>query len=126
MAMARTTPDEVKEILDTDLSDTVIDTFISCATEVITNVLGTDTTLSEEMKRNIELWLSAHLIAATREQQIQKAGVGGANVTYQGMTGKGLEATLYGQHVLAMDTTGKMMAAISKQKASLRAITSFD
>ncbi len=124
--MARTTPSEVRQIIDTDLADAIIDAYISGATEVVTNVLGSDTTLSDELKRNIELWLTAHLIASTREQQIQKAGAGGANVTYQGMTGKGLEATLYGQQVLAMDTTGKMMAALSKQKASLKAITSFD
>lgn len=123
--MARTTPDEVKEILDTDLSDTVIDTFISCATEVITNVLGTDTTLSDELKRNIELWLSAHLIAATREQQIQNAGVGGANITYQGMTGKGLEATLYGQQCIRLDTTGKL-AALGARRVKMTAITSFN
>ena len=123
--MARTTASEVKKIIDTDLDTSVVDVYISSASEVVTNVLGSDTSLSDTLKKNIEMWLAAHLIASTREQQIQKAGAGGANVTYQGVTGKGLEATLYGQQVLAMDTTGKMAATIAKQKASLIAITSF-
>jgi len=123
--MARATASEVKNIIETDLSDTVIDVYISSASEVVTNVLGSDTTLSDTLKKNIEMWLTAHLIASTREQQIQKAGAGGASVTYQGVTGKGLEATLYGQQVLAMDTTGKMAATMMKQTASLSAITSF-
>jgi len=124
--MARVTIEEVKRIIDTDLSDPIIDTYISGATEVVTNVLGSDTNLSDKLKKEIERWLTAHLIAASREPQIQSAGAGKADVTYQGKTGKGLEATLYGQQVLAMDTTGKMMAAMSKQRASLTAITSFD
>jgi len=123
--MARTTASEVKKIIDTDLDTSVVDVYISSASEVVTNVLGSDTSLSDTLKKNIEMWLAAHLIASTREQQIQKAGAGGANVTYQGVTGKGLEATLYGQQVLAMDTTGKMAATMAKQKASLIAITSF-
>jgi len=123
--MARTTAEEVAQIIDTDLDPFVIDTYISGATEVVTNVLGSDTTLSDELKRNIELWLAAHFLAATREQQIQKAGAGGANVTYQGMTGKGLEATLYGQQCLRLDTTGKL-AALGGKSAKITAITSFD
>jgi len=123
--MARTTAEEVAQIIDTDLDPFVIDTYISGATEVVTNVLGSDTTLSDGLKRNIELWLAAHFLAATREQQIQKAGAGGANVTYQGMTGKGLEATLYGQQCLRLDTTGKL-AALGGKSAKITAITSFD
>jgi hypothetical protein len=123
--MARTTPAEVKRIIDTDLTDDDVNAYISGATEIVTSILGTDTTISDELKCNIEMWLAAHLIASTREQQIQSAGAGGAKVTYQGQTGIGLNATLYGQQVLVMDTTGKMAAALSKQKASITAITSF-
>jgi len=123
---ARVTAEEVKQIIDTDLADAIVDAYILGANHTVTEVLGDDTDLSDGHKKEIERWLTAHLIAATREQQIQKAGASGANVTYQGMTGKGLEATLYGQQVLAMDTTGKMAAAMSKQKVSLTAITSFD
>ena len=124
--MARVTATEVKQIIDTDLVDTIVDAFILGANYTVTEVLGSDTDLADGHKKEIERWLSAHLIAATREQQIQKAGAGGANVTYQGQTGMGLNATIYGQQVLALDTTGKMSAALSKQRASLTAIPNFD
>jgi len=122
----RVTSEEVKQIIDTDLADAIVDAYILGANYAVTEVLGDDTDLSDGHKKEIERWLTAHLIASTREQQIQKAGAGGANVTYQGMTGKGLEATLYGQQVLALDTTGKMMATMTKRKASLTAVTSFE
>jgi len=118
--------EDVKKIIDTDLTDTIIDAYILSANYAVTEILGSDTTLSDGHKETIVQWLAAHLIAATREQQIQKAGAGGANVTYQGMTGKGLEATLYGQQVLALDTTGKMITTMTKRKASLTAVTSFE
>jgi len=123
--MQRVTCVEVTRIIDTDLDISVIEAYISTAYEVVNNILGSDTTISDELKRNIEIWFTAHLIAATREQQIQKAGVGSADVTYQGITGKGLEATLYGQQVLAIDVTGKMKA-LGAKRAKITAITSFD
>jgi len=123
--MKRVTCVEVTRIIDTDLDISVIEAYISTAYEVVNNILGSDTTISDELKRNIEIWFTAHLIAATREQQIQKAGVGSADVTYQGITGKGLEATLYGQQVLAIDVTGKMKA-LGAKRAKITAITSFD
>lgn len=116
---------EVTRIIDTDLDISVIDAYISTAHEVVNNILGSDSTISDELKRSIEIWFTAHLIAATREQQIQKASVGGADVTYQGMTGKGLEATLYGQQVLAIDVTGKMKA-LGTKRVKITAVTSFD
>ena len=122
--MALVTATEVKEILDTDLTDTIIDAFILAADSTVDEVLGNDTTLSAALKKEIERWLCAHFIAATREQQLQKGGAGGASVTYQGVTGKGLESTFYGQQVMMMDTTGKMRS-LTGRLASLKAITSF-
>lgn len=121
----RTTPEKVKEILDTDLTDDVVEAFILGASHTIDRVFSGNTTLSAEHLAEIERWLTAHLIAATREQQIAKAGVGGASVTYQGVTGKGLESTMYGQQVLALDTTGLMRSILMNRGASLKAISSF-
>ena len=122
----RVTATEVKMIIDTDLTDLVVDAFILGANVTVTEVLGSDTNLTTAHKKEIERWLAAHLIAATREQQIQKAGAAGASITYQGRTGMGLNSTLYGQQVLALDTTGKMAGAMSKQRASISAVESFD
>ena len=123
---ARVTATEVKQIIDTDLADSIVDAFILGANSVVTEVLGEDTELSAAHKKEIERWFTAHLLAATREQQIQKAGADGVDVAYQGKTGMGLQATLYGQQVLAFDTTGKLAAIMSKQKASLMAVPNFD
>lgn len=122
----RTTPVQVKEILDTDLEDSVVEAFIKGASYTIDEVFSGNADLSADHLTELERWLSAHLIAATREQQISKAGGGpGISVTYQGLTGKGLEATMYGQQVMALDTTGRLRTALMNRRASLSAITSF-
>lgn len=123
----RTTATKVKQIIDTDLIDTIVDAYILAANYTITEVLGSDTELSSDHKAELERWLTAHLIAATRERQASKEGAGGASITYEGMTGKGLEATMYGQQVLAMDATGKLAVySGAKRQASIYAITSFE
>lgn len=123
--MGRVTAPEVKEILDTNLSDPVIDTFINAANLTVTEILGDDTTLSSDQKKEIERWLTAHLVACTRQQQKQSEKLGEAAVTYQGQTGKGLDATFYGQQVKVLDTTGKIAARIGKKAVKIHAITSF-
>lgn len=123
--MARTTASDVKQIIDTDLADAVVDGYISGATEVVTELLGSDSSISSELKTEIERWLTAHMIASTREQQLTEAKAGPASAKFQGRTGMGLDATLYGQQVKAMDTTGKL-AALGGKKASMTAIPSWD
>ena len=46
----RTTATEVKLILDTDLGDPIVEAFISDANPIVTDVLGSDTTLSDAQK----------------------------------------------------------------------------
>ena len=125
LEMARTSAAEVKQILSTSLDDTIVEAFIAGATEVITEVLGDDTTITDALKAEIERWYTAHMIASTREQQSSKEEAGSAKVTYQGQTGAGLSSTFYGQQVLIMDTTGKM-ASLGGKSASIYAVTSFD
>jgi len=121
---ALVTPTEVKQIIDTDLADDIINAFILAADSVVVEVLGTDTTLTAARKKVIERWLTAHLVATTREPQMIKGGAGGASVTYQGITGKGLESTFYGQQCMLLDTTGKMRGLTGKV-ASMKAVASF-
>jgi preprotein translocase subunit SecF len=125
----RVTADELKEILETELSDTILDTFIGAANRVVTEHLGDDATLSDEQKADIEKFLAAHFCASTREQQAQseKAGpTGGAQIVYQGVFGLGLDFTGYGQMVRILDTTGILAGALGKRKASVFAVPSFD
>ncbi len=117
---------EVKEIISTDLSDAVVDTFITAANLVVTDALGGQS-LDAALLKEVERWLSAHFLACTRAQQAQAEGAEGANITYQGQTGKGLDATLYGQQVKVLDPTGLVEAAASsRREASIRAVTSFE
>lgn len=123
--MARVTAAEVSAIIDTSIGATAIEANIAAATEVVTEVLGTDTTISATLKKEIERWLTAHLIASTQEQQVEKAGVKGGSITFQGKTGMGLESTQYGQQVMVLDTTGKMRAQLCSRRASVYAVRSF-
>jgi hypothetical protein len=123
----RTSAEKVKQIIDTDLSDDIIDAYILAANYTITEVLGSDTELSSDHKTELERWLTAHLISATRERQAKEEGAGGAYIKYEGITGEGLKATMYGQQVLAMDTTGKLAVYTgAKKAASIYAVTSFE
>lgn len=126
--MPRTTAIKVKEILSTTLSDAIVDAFILGANEIVTQVLGDDTDLTDAHKAEVERWLSAHLIASTRERQAKQEGAGGANITYQGETGiAGLSGTMYGQQAMLLDTTGKLALSDGvKKQASVYAVPSFD
>lgn len=60
--MSRVTPAEVKEIIDTDLSDTVIQVWIDSANTIVNDnkeCIGDD----ESKLTQVELYLSAHLIS---------------------------------------------------------------
>jgi hypothetical protein len=104
---------EVKQIIDTTLNTTP---FIETANVLVDQYLGSSS-LSDALLRQIEMWWAAHLVAI-RDQQAASEGVGKANVTYQGKTGKGLEFTGYGQQVLSLDPTG-ILATIGKKRAAV-------
>jgi len=124
--MARTTAAEVKQIMDNcTVSDTIVDEFITAANLTVTEILGSDTSLSTAQKTEIERWLTAHMLAVTVWRTAVKERVGEAWADYPGQFGQGLSGSSYGQMVLVLDTTGKM-ANIGKRGASIYAITSFD
>jgi hypothetical protein len=122
----RTNTTDVKQILDTNLDGSVIKAFIDTANTIVGDTLGSDTTLSATQLKEIEKWLAAHLIAATRQRQGSAEKVGDASITYQGKTGMGLNSTMYGQQVLMLDSTGKMAQKLGKKSATITAIESFD
>lgn len=121
---ARVTVAEVKAILDaSELTDPVIDSFILGAHALVNSVFGdTDVTA---LTKEIERWLTAHLIATTVERMAEKEGAGGASITYTGKYGENLSSSPYGQMVLTLDQSGKMVG-LGKQNASIFAVPSFD
>jgi hypothetical protein len=124
--MARVTATEVKEIISTSLSDSIVEAFIDAANTVVSEIIGSDTTLSTTQKKEVERWLSAHFLACAREQQPQSEKDGDASITYQGSTGMGLDSTYYGQTVKIIDTTGKLARSVGKKKVNIYAVTTKD
>ena len=122
--MARVTIAEVKEIIDTSLEDANITAYITAANASVTEVL-TGSGLGVDLLKEIERWLTAHLIAATQERQSKSEEAGGAKVTYTGVYGEGLRLTSYGQMVITLDSSG-LMASLGGRSASIYAIPSFE
>ena len=121
--MARVTVTEVKQILDDSLlSDSIVGAYITGSNTLVNSVLGTGET---DLLKQIEMWLTAHMISCTRERMAKKEGAGGASIEYTGQYGENLSSTPYGQMVLVLDVSGEM-AALSGKKASITAIKSFD
>ena len=122
---ARVTATEVQAILvENDLTDITVESFIAGATALVDAALASSS-LSDALLKEIERYYTAHLISSTVERMALKEGAGGASITYTGGYGGGLDSTSYGQTVKALDTTGKM-AALGGKAASTYAIKSTD
>ena len=120
----RTTIAEVKIVIDTALTDPEITAFISMASLLVDERLGTST-LSSNLLTNIETWLTAHLISVSRERQATDEEMGDAKVKYSGTYGEDFKATSYGQMVLMLDITGSFLKP-GKKDLSMKAIKSFE
>lgn len=117
----RVTATEVKQILDNSkLTDTVVGAYITGANQLVTEVLGSSS-LGDDLLKEIERWLTAHMIATTRERVAAEEGAGGAYIKYTGSYEQNLRSSPYGQHVLVLDTTGKF-ASLGGRSARIVAI----
>lgn len=122
----RTTIDSVKEIIDTDIDEDSIYGIIGSANVFVTSYL-TGKGLADDLLKEIEKWVAAHMIASSRERFSKEEGAGGAYIRYAGTFGEGLLATSYGQVAITLDTSGTLLAiAKNKQKATTFAIPSFE
>lgn len=115
----RTTAAIVKGIMETALLDKEVETMITMANRMTTEIIG-NASISATTLADIETWLTAHLIAMGRERQGLEERVNDIWITYQGKFGEGLKMTTYGQMVLMLDSTGQFTRA-NKQKAQIRA-----
>ena len=115
--MARTSAIEIKKIIETDISDMDIQSYIDSATAFIDGTIADK--LHDTLLTQIEKWLTAHLMASTREQMVKTGKGGTASATFYGYgEGKGLEHTPYGQQAVSLDFTGTLKR-ISEGKAKL-------
>lgn len=117
MSHTNATASQVQEVLDTSLTSSEIDPFLSAAQRIVTDVLEgegyADDTLTE-----IERWLGAHF-AAMRDQRVTSERVGTAQFDYEGTTGMGLDATRYGQQVQLLEHQG-LLAAVSERRGKVQ------
>lgn len=113
--MSRVTAAEVLTIMDNvELADPIVEAYISGAEAFIAeNLSGTN--LAESTLKEIERWLSAHLIAISRERQSKKESAGKAAIEYAGAWGEGLKMTSFGQTAIALDSTGTLSNLSMKQ-----------
>jgi hypothetical protein len=122
---ARVTASEVKAIMDgCTTADATVTIMIGAATEVVDKVFLNNTDMSTTLLKEIERWLTAHMIASTVWRTTASEKVGDAEMKYTGEWGKNLESTPYGQMVLTLDFTG-LMAKMGKLGASIYAIPNF-
>lgn len=121
--MARTTPEEVKDITTLEVDVSRIAPFITLANLMVTEDLAT-VGYTDERLGLIETWLSAHLVKSTisRDKESQSLG-DGSTVTFQGETGLDLDSTPYGQQVKMLDPSGILAKrGAGLKRASLRAV----
>jgi predicted double-glycine peptidase len=115
--MARVTAAEVKEIINSSLTELQVVPYITSANVYVTDRLGAST-LSAATLKEIERWFTAHMIAITRERVAKSEEAGGARIEYIGQFGEGLKSTPYGQMCISLDTTG-LLAQEGKKKISM-------
>ena len=117
---------EVKQIIEEcDLDNRIIQVYINAASRVIDNVFSDDAVLGNAAKKDMELFLTAHMIVSTLWRMPETEKLGDAQIKYTGQYGMALDSTPYGQVLKTLDVTGKL-AKMGKRTATMKAITSFD
>ena len=103
---SRITVDDLVEIFETELTEALLRAFVNSAHYLIqANLLSSG--LSSDVLTEIHKYLAAHF-ASLRDQRIESERVADVSMKYQGKTDMGLNATLYGQTALMLDTSGSL------------------
>ena len=101
----RVIADDIRAIMpETTLDDDIIDVYIVSANVWVDSLLLGK--YDETVLKEIERWMSAHMIAMTQERISKEEGAGGAYIKYAGDWGEGLLGTSYGQMVYSLDVQG--------------------
>ncbi len=120
----RITAGELKEIIETSKSDTVLEeSFIDTANTIIADQLE-GKGLSAVILKKIELYLSAHLVAITEERGgIVVDHLSEATVRLADIYDTGFRSTRYGQVAISLDTTGSLVKmSTTKLRAEFRVV----
>lgn len=121
---ARVTADEVREIVETSITDDALATnHITTANLIVDEHLATSG-LSDDMLKRIELYLAAHYVALTEERGgLTRNKLGDGDESYANVYEAGYHSTRFGQTALSLDSTGLLVAASQTNlKATFRVI----
>ena len=131
--MARVTTAEVNDIiyLSNDFTTEIIGQCINVANIIVTEKL-VGQGASDDMLKNIELYLSAHF-CSVREPQLVEEEIGGRDSTVKekrrtAVFGYGFSSTAFGQQAISLDETGILadMYKQDKKEASMEVFGPYD
>lgn len=111
----------VKQIFETELTKSQLETFITAASLIVDTIDVTQASPSMTSAELVEVerWLAAHLAAINdmREREVQ---IGEARISYEGWGWEaGLKFTRYGMQVCLLDRTGTI-ANLGQKSATFR------
>ena len=121
--MPRANVSDVKQIVTTDTVDAKILVHIKTASAFVDQVFAGDTTLSEDVLKEIERYIAAHFLTVTEPEHggLVEHEIGATRARFPDNLGKFLEGTRYGQQALLLDVTGKLSGA-GAARAQFRAV----
>ena len=121
-ANACTDADEIREIIETDLTTAQINAFINTAYVTTLALVGElDACGGSTMLCEIQKLLAAHFITL-RQRQTKSESIGGEwSVSFTTPEGLGLDASLYGQQAKALDCSGTL-AKMGLKKATFQVV----
>lgn len=116
----RTTVENVRAVMDTDLDDDDLLFSIRIANAMTDAVIGTAIT-DETILEAIETFLAAHF-AVHKDPQVRSEKLGSGSVQYVWpKVGQGLLSSQYGQSAMDMDYSGKLKN-LGKSPAYIKAV----
>lgn len=113
---ARTDATEVKEVIDTSLTDAQVNAFINTANRFIAEAELSGHGVASATLTEIEKYLAAHFLSLRDQRVASEAFPSGFRLSYQGKTGMGLDGTQYGQMAKALDSSGRLATFTSGLK----------
>jgi len=123
----RVTIAEVEQIIDLDssISDADVTAHISVANRFVTSVC-TSSSLTAAILKDIELYVSAHLLALGWQKQTKAEKAGPVSESFFGKTDTGLKYTQYGQMAIMLDISGALASVSDSGKKIVGSVTAIN